>query len=409
MEAARLARSRGARAVVVITLSVVLACVAPFAALASPGNAPSRVRVSAPQWIIPAANLPPGVTLQAGNNNVAIAFHEGRLFVAWRTAPNHFASASTRIYVMSSGDMGRRWVLEREVFLGTDIREPFLVSFKGKLILTFFQAGTNPLAFEPQHMWRTVRTGPRLWSELEKWGEDGEVPWAFKVHDDRVWLTTYKGQHYGVDPGTLDLRFFVSDDGLTWRPVGANGPAVYTGGVSETGFEFDREGNLWAVTRNEDGDATGFGSHVAMAPAGNLGAWRFPAQSDPWRYDSPRLFRHGDDIYMVARRDPCSPYDMGWNFLPFSVRRLLYLAFYSLRPKRTALYRIDRSTGKVVWLQDLPGVADTAFPSIVQTGPHAFLVANYTSPLWYTWGTWLGGQISPFGTQIYFVRLDFTP
>lgn len=378
-------------------------------ALAGGASGGPAVKVSPPRWVVPAENLPPEVVTQAGNNNVSIAYHEGRLFLAWRTAPNHFASSATKLYVVSSDDAGKTWEFEREVFLGTDMREPFLLSFKGRLILTFFEAGTNPLAFEPKRMWRTVRLGPRSWTGLEQWGEEGEVPWAFKARGDEVFLTTYKGQHYGAEPGVIDVRLFVSDDGLGWRPVGAEGPVVYTGGVSEVGFEFDLEGNMWGVTRNEDGDASGFGSHVVFAPSDNLAAWQFPAKSDPWRYDSPRMFRHGGDIYLVSRRDPCSAYDLGWSGLPFSVQRLLYLALYSLRPKRTALYRVDSASRKLVWMKDLPGCGDTAFPSIVQTGPHTFLVANYTSPLWFGWRTWLAGQISPFGTRIYFVRLEFAP
>ena len=395
-----------ARLVAAAALCALVAFLAPASALAAGGGSP-HVKVSEPHWVVPASNLPPGVSAQAGNNNVAIAMHKGRLFMAWRTGPFHFASSSARLYVVSSANNGRIWDFEREVYMGTDLREPFLVSFKGRLILTFFRAGTNPLAFEPQHMWRTVRNGRANWTAPETWGEEGEVPWAFKVHEGKVYATTYKGPHYSTDPAVLEVRFYVSDDGLDWRPVGTQGPVVYRGGVSEVGFDFDAAGNLWGVTRSEDGDATGFGSHLVSAPAADLAAWQFPATCDPNIYESPRMFRHGDDLYLIARRDPCSPYDMGWNFLPFDIRRLVYLAAYSLRPKRTALFRIDTASRKVVWVRDLPGCGDTAFASIIQTGPDSFLVANYTSPLWFTWRTWLAGQISIFGTRIYFVRLDF--
>ena len=63
--------------------------------------------------------------------------------------------------------------------------------------------------------------------------------------------------------------------------MGEGGPVVYTGGVSEVGFAFDGEGNLWGVTRNEDGDASGFGSHVVFAPADDLANWQFPDTLEP--------------------------------------------------------------------------------------------------------------------------------
>jgi hypothetical protein len=57
--------------------------------------------------------------------------------------------------------------------------------------------------------------------------------------------------------------------------------------------------------RNEDGDSSGFGSRVAFAPAGDLANWKlYPSnRSDPWIYESPRMFTHENEVYLVARRD----------------------------------------------------------------------------------------------------------
>jgi len=333
--------------------------------------------------------------------------HGGRLFLAWRNSPFHFASADTRIYVVSSTDMGKSWDYEHVIYTESDLREPYLVSFRGRLILTCFEAGTNPLAFEPKRMLRTIRTGFQDWTPVESWGEEGEVPWAYQSFEDRLYLTTYRGNHYALEPGNVEVRFYVSDDGLNFRPVGDETPVVYKGGVSEVGFAFDPEGNLWGVTRNEDGDATGFGSHVVFAPADNLSAWEFPQKSCPYKYDSPRMFSHGDKVYLIARRDPCAPYDLGNYCLPFALQKIINLVSYSLRPKRTALYRIDKQQRKVVWICDLPGASDTAFASIIKIRPSSFLVANYTSPLCYKNVPWIFGQISPAGTKIYFLELTF--
>ena len=58
-------------------------------------------------------------------------------------------------------------------------------------------------------------------------------------------------------------------------------------------------------------------------------------------------------------------------------------------------------------MMDIPGVGDTAFPAIWRTGPHRFLMANYTSPLDTPDVTWLEGQSSRRGTQIYLMDIEF--
>jgi hypothetical protein len=222
-------------------------------------------------------------------------------------------------------------------------------------------------------------------------------------------MTSYRGDRYRPTTPDVALRFRWSGDGVTWNDTPAAESTVYRGGVSEAAFEFDANGGLWAVTRNEDGDDSGFGSHLASAPPGRPWEWRFPARSDPARYDSPRLFRHGKELYLIARRDPESDFDRGWTFWPRTLRRLFLLATYSLRPKKTALYHVDTVQRRLVRLYDLPSAGDTAFPAIARLGPHEFLVANYTSPLDMPHAAWIAGQVSPRGTAIYAVMLRFVP
>jgi len=62
-----------------------------------------------------------------------------------------------------------------------------------------------------------------------------------------------------------------------------------------------------------------------------------------------------------------------------------------------------------VHLVDLPGTGDTAFPSVWRIGAHEFLVANYTSPLPDPNVTWIQGQLSSRGTQIYLLEITFVP
>lgn len=369
------------------------------------------VVASPPRFVVPSAALPPEVEPLASNANVDIQLHDGRLFMAWRSAPSHFASAATRMYVVSSPDLGRSWDFEHEIRIGSDMREPRLLSFAGRLQLFFFEAGTDRNAFEPRRIWRSERRGARDWGALDLFRDAPVVPWDLKVRDGAAWLTTYTGEHYAAgvadpDEAVLTVSFESSGDGDRFAPVGGR-DVVYTGGVSEAAFEFDRDGNLWAVTRNEDGDASGFGSHVCFAPAADLSAWDCPAQSDPERYDSPEMFRHEDEIYLVARRDVGGPFDQAAPDLPFVDRKFANWIAYSTRPKRTALYRIDREARRVVHLFDLPGAGDTAFAAVQQTGPHTFLVANYTAPLDEPDASWIDAQNNPRGTQLYLLTLEF--
>jgi hypothetical protein len=110
---------------------------------------------------------------------------------------------------------------------------------------------------------------------------------------------------------------------------------------------------------------------------------------------------------LVARRDPVSPYDVAPADDTFASRQTLNLLEYSNRPKRTALYHINQDARAVEWMFDLPGQGDTAFPSIHRLDAHRFLVANYTSPLDMADPTWIEGQTSERGTQIYLTTLIF--
>jgi hypothetical protein len=349
---------------------------------------------SEPRFVIPSDGLPDQAVVQPSNNNVDIELHDDVLYMAWRTGPTHFASAEVQMHIVSSVDGGSNWSHETTIDLDTDLREPRLLSFQGKLQLIFFEAGTNMLMFSPVRMWRVVRGPDASWGQPEILVDAPEVPWDVKVRNGVAYMTSYAGGHYDASE-PVDLYFKFSVDGDSWVLVD-DAPFVYQGGVSEAAIEFDAEGNLWAVTRNEDGDETGKGSHVCFAPSDDLANWTCSAESDPERYDSPELFRHLDEIYLIARRDVGGPFGEDAS-----------IADYSIRPKRTALYRLDRSDRKVVHIMDLPGAGDTAFPAVIQTGEHQYLLANYTSPLDEPDISWIAGQSSEKGTQIYLLDLEF--
>lgn len=85
--------------------------------------------------------------------------------MGFRSAPYHFASDVTRMYIVSSEDGGESWSYESVIEMGTDVREPhFLLMPDGTFVFSFFEAGSNPLSFDPVHPWRMFYQGRANWT-----------------------------------------------------------------------------------------------------------------------------------------------------------------------------------------------------------------------------------------------------
>ena len=348
------------------------------------------------RWVVTADNFPAPGPPMASNNNVDLEIFEGRIYLGWRTAPTHFASKDTRMEIISSSDGGASWEHEATFALNTDAREPRFHQLNGRLFFTFFEAGTNVIAFEPQAIWRTEFKSTGNWVPLEEESRDGIIVWDVKTRGGELWRTTYRGDHYSSSElGGISVQFERSSDGLNWTPVSGDGEVIF-GGVSEVAFEFRSDGSIVAVGRVEDDDERGMGTLVCTAPAEAPGEWTCSDTADPERYDSPELFRFGNRVYMLARRDPQGTFGPEGDFLA-----------YSTRPKTTALYEIDGDSAQIIFIRDIPGVGDTAFPAIRRLSDHRFLFANYTSPLDNPEISWIDAQVSELGTQIYLSEITF--
>ena len=363
---------------------------------------------TAKYWVEPGKQIG-DVIPQASNNNVSIERHEGALFMVWRSSKDHFASNTTVTHVVYSLNEGETWVSDLNISIDGDVREGLLKSIDGVLHLYYFEGGTNPRKFEPRRVVHRYRLGPNKWSEPESISGAKEVLWDLKTYKDVTYKLSYQGPHYRFRPGDLYVKLETSTDGRRWEKLPqAKNSVVYTGGVSETAVEFDNRGNLWGVGRNEDGDTTGFGTQIFFAKAGELHSWWSLKKSLRERYDSPKMFRHNGEIYLLSRRCLGPKFNRGLNFLPFNVKRWLYLGLYSLQTMRTSLFRLNTNKLDLDWILDLPSTGDNAFPSIVQNSPNEFTVVNYSSPLQHTDWTWIRGQKSSEGTNLYSVKLNWT-
>jgi hypothetical protein len=360
--------------------------------------------VSEPIWVVPGAGLPPELTPDRANNNLDVVRHEGRVYLAFRTAPGHFAHPNAVLHVVSSEDQ-ETWRHETRIALGTDVREPRFLSWQGRLHLYFALLGTNAVDFEPGEMRRST-LGPDGWSTPVTAYVPGFIPWRAKVVDGRPWLIGYDGGEnvYDLDGEPIRIHLLTSDDGVEWRGAAARGPVVSVGGGSESDVVKLDDGRLIAVVRNEAGDALGWGSKICTAPAHDVGDWS--CVGDKRKYDSPLMFRQGEGVVLVARRNlnhRGGDYDLGSTTEDRAQRTLEYLLDYSERPKRCAVWRVDPDARSVEHLVDLPSAGDTCFASVIDDGEGGWWLYNYSSPLDDPDISWLSGQRGR--TSIYRVRL----
>lgn len=363
--------------------------------------APLVASASGTEQVVPGPGLPAEVAPQPANNNLDVARFDGRLFLAWRTAPTHFASEDTVMYVVSSDDDGETWAWEATVALGTDVREPNFVAIGDTLHLLFAVLGDNPLDFEPQGTRRITRTAPGDWTAPVEALPVGFIPWRVKAIDGRTHLVGYTGGENIYEPGgaPIEVHWLVTDDAVTWEAAVPGQPIVHVGGGSETDLVILDDGSLVAVMRNEAGDDDGFGSKVCRAPADDLGDWE--CAPDPKKYDSPLLFVEGGAVWLVGRRNvtDTGAFDLDRDDLSRADQFLTYSGAYWYEPKRCSLWRVDPETLTVAWVLDLDSRGDTCFPEALPEGEGVWTVYNYSNdpegPDW----EWIRGQTQP--TNIY--------
>ncbi len=349
------------------------------------------------ECIVPGPGLPQDVHPMGSNNNVDVARFGDRFYVAFRTAPTHFASPKTRLVVLSSEDR-KTWKKETEIALQSDLREPRLLVFNDTLFLYFFRAGSNPLRFEPQSIYATQRGADGTWREPRPIFKPGYVVWRARVFGGTAYMSVYYGAGLyttGDRPG--DVRLLTSADGIAWEPI-SEATQVDRVSAEEGEFDFDAEGNLVATVRLETE-----GALVCTASKERLDVWQ--CTYTPYKYDSALMFQHAGTFYEIARRNVAGPFETESRWLPRGLHRAWRMARYSLTRKRTTLYRVDRDARRLVPLFDFPSKGDTAFAGIAPLDARTYYVVNYSSPIDGLDWPWLGGQLA--GSHLYATELAF--
>jgi hypothetical protein len=333
---------------------------------------------------------------------------DGRVYLAFRTAPHHFANEKTRIVVLSSADE-QTWDFEADYHLGTDLREPRLLSLGDRLFLYVSKLGRNPLAFEPAGLLVAERAADGAWSGLAPVGSRPVIGWRARVLGGVPVMLVYEGgaDLYSGRRPDIRVELWKSADGRRFEPYDAEHPVVHRGGGSEADCVLGPDGSLYGVIRNEGGDDAGWGSRICRAPAGNLAAWA--CTSDTRKFDSPFLFAHDGEIYLVARRSLLGRGDYDQGLGPgWLLRTLWNQVNYSLTRKRCALWRWVQGEDRIAFVLDLPSRGDTCFPAVLEGGePGEIVVYDYSSPLEGPDLAWLRGQRGE--TRIHRHVLRFEP
>lgn len=360
---------------------------------------------SVPRHLVPGP-ASAGVDVLDANNNLDVVRWNGRIWLAWRTAPTHFASAAARLHLVVSDDGGSTWRHDHTVEAGRDVREPRLVSWQGRLLWYWFTAGTRGTAFEPDRIHVSERGVDARWSEPLAISPPDCVVWRVRPIGGRLAMSLYRGAGalYTSHPVPLTVELWASDDGITWEPFDPGRPVVHHGG-SETEFIELGDGTVLSAIRKE-GPSGGWGSDIGRSAPGNPSRWRL--RPDARKFDSPLLFLAGERPILVTRRHLANHgrFDLGLGTLGPELRtRLDHLAYWAT-PKRTAAYEIDPDQLSATWLCDLPSAGDTAFAAQVPLAPGRHLIANYSSPLSRGWWPWMVGQLRP--THIHALEIDFS-
>jgi hypothetical protein len=371
---------------------------------AEPG--PFDVSVVATRQVIPGPGLPASLSVAPANNNLDVVRHDGRVYLAWRTARDHFPDSHARIQVISSVDE-ERWQLELTVSTGTDLREPRLLSFDGHLRLYVSRVSSRPFSFRPLGVVVTERQRDGAWSALTPLGLPRFVVWRTRVQEGKPIMLGYFGGEnlYAIAGGTTQVRVLTTEGGHRWRPAYRNDGPFLAGGT-ETDLARLPDGSFVSVTRNEGGDDDGIGSKICWGALTEPARW--VCHQDGRRFDSPLLFEQLGEVYLIARRNVTSSglYDVAGG--GGRLRTLRDELAYITSAKRCSLWHYDRAQNDFRFVLDLPSRGDTCFASVLDTGrPDEVVVYDYSSPVDGPEMSWAAGQRRP--TFIYRHLIRFTP
>ena len=127
-------------------------------------------------------------------------------------------------------------------------------------------------------------------------------------------------------------------------------------------------------------DESGFGSAICAAESSDWARW--DCTNDPKKYDSPTLFTHDGELYLVARRHAADDgrYDTRHrlSFLRRAENEVRDLS----GPKRCSLWHFDRGHKRIDFMLDLPSKGNTCSPSVIAaSAPNEYVIYDHSSDI----------------------------
>jgi len=340
--------------------------------------------------------LPAQCVIQHSNNNLDLVKFHDRFYLAFRTAPTHFASKKAMMYVVSSTDL-QTWTYETEIKLGCDVREPRFAIYHDTLNLYFFRGGTRTFRFEPKEIFVLRKTEKSSWSKKQSVNLDGFVPWRIRERKDTLYLSAYYGKNLYNNKHQSNLRLFWSIDAVAWKPISEE-PQVDILSAEEGEFIFDKEGNLFSTVRLE-----GTGSLICKADKYSLNNWE--KKRSKAKYDSALLFDHNEEIYLVSRRNIDGEIDKVKNRRNEKQGRINNLIRYSITKKVTALFKLNKTDLTLSHITDFPSTGDCSYAGISKLDDNTYVLMNYSNNITGRKKNWISGQLGR--TYIYWTKLHF--
>ena len=271
------------------------------------------------------------ITLEDQHNAFTdLVFWKGSFFLVYISSPSHFANQKSSVMVLTSSDF-ENW--EEVICLkveGKDIRDPKIACIKDSLfIYALLNDSIDP---KPNGTVYSRSVNGKDWTPFTSIAEHG---WLFghpKSIDNEVWYTP--AHNWTFD----QLSLLRSTDGVNWQICSIIADQK---GLDETAIEWVNNDKLIAVTRFEPSSAL-FGSkkngtlvHTSKFPFDD---WELMAEDHDLRLDSPSLFIHNQQVYVVARYQ-----------IPQKGILLKQGSIFSR--KRTSIFAIE--TNRILHLSDL--------------------------------------------------------
>jgi len=341
----------------------------------------------------------PTDVLQRHNAFPDAIFFDGKEYVAFRSAKNHYPTRSSTIVIISRKN-NSAWMVELTIQIPrTDVRDPRFLVVNGHLNLYFGTVHANRYAFRLLSTYVVLTTGDEQWTKPIRVYKPGYIHSRVRKIGHIYYMCVYSQRMR--PPFHSVCRIVTSTDGLLWNEKSLFGELVEEGTESDC-IVIGKNKLLWII-RNDFGLNHKAGSYIKIIQRnGTVLSCRY----DKRKYDAPLLLSIQEDIYLLSRSQESfhGNYNTGIPLLPKAILNSLYLVLYWLTPKTTSLWKIDIESLEIIKCLDLPSQGDTGYCSFVENKNGEKYIYNYSSDLSKHPTSWRRGQTKP--TSIYKYLLE---